>query len=177
MPPKGNQSLSPNEISDIQQAVFDFALAKINKEPWADEYFLLAVDFEKDMGHWYLRIYVDRANKDRKMMLEDCEKISRLLDEPLDNFKALGNLKYNLEVSSPGLFRALKNQREFDFYAGQAIEVKDETENQSKKGILGKFETEQNGFYLTSGSDESEELITLKESIVVHLNPPVTVPD
>lgn len=77
------------------------------------------VDFQKENHRWFLRIFMYSYN--RAVTLDDCEKVSRSLDTFLDEIIPV---KYYLEVSSPGLDRKLKSEKEFLIFIGKLVEVK-----------------------------------------------------
>jgi len=181
MSAKANQALTPEAIAAIESAVFALAEKEIAAAQLDQAYFLLAVDFEKEMGHWFLRLYVDRQALDRKMTLDDCEIISRAIDSSLDTLPALGDLKYNLEVSSPGLFRALKTPREFAFYQNQPVKVQPAASSPKTpkpfEGVMGGFNPAENLMELKPSIDTTtpSQWIALDGSVQVYLNPPITV--
>jgi len=65
---------------------------------------LVDVEFQKEGGSWFLRIFID---KETGIDLEDCEKMSRALDLKLDETDPIQQ-PYHLEVSSPGIDRSLR---------------------------------------------------------------------
>lgn len=77
-------------------------------------------EYKKEGGTQILRVYID---KDGGVDLDDCEKFSRALEEILDEKDPIKEA-YSLEVSSPGLDRQLKKEREFIHYKGREVEVK-----------------------------------------------------
>lgn len=77
------------------------------------------IDFAKENHKWFLRIYIH--SKDRNITLEDCENISRSLGDFLDE---LIPFKFNLEISSPGIERKLKSDKEYLIFAGKDIKLK-----------------------------------------------------
>ena len=79
----------------------------------------LEVDFTKENSRWYLRIFIYSYNK--PVTIDDCEKIARSLSDFLDE---LIPFKYYLEVSSPGLDRKLKSDREYIIFSGKNIDIK-----------------------------------------------------
>jgi len=91
-------------------------------EPIAEEYQVELVDVEyvKEGAAWYLRAYID---KEGGVTIDDCEHVSRKLDKELDRIDIIKQ-SYILEVSSPGLDRPLKSERDFKRYAGETVEVK-----------------------------------------------------
>lgn len=81
---------------------------------------LIDIDFKKVYGDDTLTIYLD---KDGGINLDDCEKINNLIDEPLDNLDPTGDKPYNLNVSSAGLDRPLKTDRDYQKHLGKELEV------------------------------------------------------
>ena len=67
----------------------------------------IEVDFSKESGKWFLRIFLYKQDG---ITLDDCENFSRSLNPFLDD---LIPVKFYLEVSSPGLDRKLKSDREY----------------------------------------------------------------
>ncbi len=129
--------LSPQQIEAIQTHVTSLADVTL-----PEAYFLIDVEMVEENGRWYLRLYVDHRDPARKISLEDCKLISQSMEEPLEKTtKELENLPYNLEVSSPGLFRSLKSQREFQFYTGRRIEIKPKS-GPTEIGFIDSFDPE-----------------------------------
>ncbi len=65
------------------------------------------VEYVKEGGNWYLRAFIDKADG---VSIVDCENVSRAFSEKLDEADFIPDA-YTLEVSSPGLGRALKKDR------------------------------------------------------------------
>ncbi len=78
------------------------------------------VQFVKESGVRYLRIFID---KDGGVGVDDCEVFSRALGDELDSKDPIDE-EYVLEVSSPGVDRKLKTEREFKHYLGREVDVK-----------------------------------------------------
>jgi ribosome maturation factor RimP len=88
-------------------------------------YALHNVEFVKEGRDRYLRVYVDRAgaNIDEPGIgTDDCERISRFLSDRLDALDPIEQ-SYCLEVSSPGLDRALLRDEDFARFAGRPVEI------------------------------------------------------
>lgn len=81
---------------------------------------LVDVEYVKEAGNWYLRAYID---KEGGIGVDDCADISRLLGAWLDE-KDLIEDSYILEVSSPGLGRPLKKDKDFARETGKEVEVR-----------------------------------------------------
>ena len=92
-------------------------------EPFAEQlgYELVGVEYEVKKGSDNeLVIYID---KDGGVDLDDCEKLSRLIDEPIDELDPVEEA-YVLCVSSPGLDRPLKTDKDFKRAVGKDIDLK-----------------------------------------------------
>ena len=81
---------------------------------------LVDVEYVKEAGSWYLRVYID---KEGGITVDDCEVISRLLGEWLDKEDFIED-SYILEVSSPGLGRPLKKEKDFARSIGKDVEIR-----------------------------------------------------
>lgn len=78
------------------------------------------VEYVKEGGDWYLRAFID---KPEGVNINDCENVSRAFSEKLDENDFIPDA-YILEVSSPGLGRALKKDRHLEKSLGDEVEVK-----------------------------------------------------
>lgn len=81
---------------------------------------LVDVEFVKEAGTWFLRAYIDKPGG---ITIDDCELISRALSDLLDE-KDFIEEAYILEVSSPGLGRPLKKDKDFARSLGESVEVR-----------------------------------------------------
>lgn len=91
-------------------------------EPIAAEkqYEIVDVEYEKEGSDWYLRVYAD---KEGGFSINDCVDLSRALDKKLDEADPIKD-PYHLEVSSPGLDRPLKKDKDFVRNMGKPVEGK-----------------------------------------------------
>lgn len=78
------------------------------------------VEYVKEAGTWFLRVYLDRAEG---VTIDHCEAVSRALDVKLDEVDPIEG-SYVLEVSSPGADRALKKPEHFARFLGEQVEVR-----------------------------------------------------
>lgn len=81
---------------------------------------LVDIEFVKEGPEWYLRVYIDKSGG---IVIDDCQEVSRVLSEKLDETDPISQ-SYNLEVSSPGLERPLKKEKDFKRYKGERVEVR-----------------------------------------------------
>lgn len=74
-----------------------------------------------------LRIFIDHLESTDGVGIEDCVKVTKTLDEPLDSMPEVSNLfgdgGYELEVSSPGIDRPLRTERDFQRFQGREIRI------------------------------------------------------
>ena len=91
-------------------------------EPIIEENHLELVDVEyvKEGSNWYLRAYID---KEGGVSIDDCELVSRALSDLLDEEDFIPDA-YILEVSSPGLGRPLKKEKDFARSNGKEVELR-----------------------------------------------------
>ena len=83
-------------------------------------YELVDIEYVKEGANRYLRIYAD---KEGGISIDDCVAISRSLEAKLDEEDFIEDA-YILEVSSPGLGRPLKKEKDFARSIGKNVEVK-----------------------------------------------------
>lgn len=122
-------------MSKISQAVAELAGPIVKEAGCA----LWDVEYVKEAGQWYLRVYIDR---EEGISIDDCERVSRALDPILDEKDPIPD-SYIFEVSSAGLERSLKKPEHFARFMGETVEVKlyraiDGTKSFS--GILSAYE-------------------------------------
>lgn len=92
---------------------------------------LADLEFLQEGGFFYLRIYIDKADG---ISIDDCENISRIVEEDVDK---IIDKKFFLEVSSPGLERRLKKEKDFLKFLGKRIEVRLKNKVNDTKNFLG----------------------------------------
>ena len=94
---------------------------------------LVDVEYVKEAGTWYLRAYIDKPGG---IMVDDCEVVSRELSDILDE-KDFIDEAYILEVSSPGLGRPLKKEKDFARSLGEEVEVRTYRAIDRQKEFIG----------------------------------------
>lgn len=103
----------------------------------SNNYELIDVEYVKEAGTWYLRIYID---KEGGITVDDCEIASRALEEKLDKDDPITD-PYILEVSSPGLDRPLKKDKDFDRSIGKPVDIKLYKPQNNQKEFSGSLES------------------------------------
>ncbi len=81
---------------------------------------LVDVEYVKEAGNWYLRAYID---KEGGITINDCELVNRTLSDIMDKEDFISDA-YILEVSSPGLGRKLKKDKDFRRSIGNDVDIK-----------------------------------------------------
>jgi ribosome maturation factor RimP len=114
---------------------------------------LVDVEYVKEGGNWYLRAYID---KDGGISVDDCELVSRALSDLLDENDFIPDA-YILEVSSPGLGRQLKKEKDFARSIDKEVEIKLYKAIDKQKEIVG---------FLVAYDDESLTIELEDESTI-----------
>ena len=86
----------------------------------ANGFELVDVEYVKEAGNWYLRAYIDKPGG---ITVDDCEVVNRELGDLLERDDFIDD-SYILEVSSPGLGRPLKKERDFIRSKGEEVEIR-----------------------------------------------------
>lgn len=100
----------------ITQQVWQFAEPLVQ----ANGCSLWDVEYVREGGEWYLRLYID---KEGGVDIDDCEAVSRAVDPVLDEKDPIPD-SYRFEVCSAGLERVLKRPSDFARYMGASVLVK-----------------------------------------------------
>lgn len=115
----------------IEEVVAEVALSVTDKNSFE----LVDVEFIKEGSNWYLRVYIDKPGG---IVIEDCQTISEQLSEKLDDLDPIEQ-SYYLEVSSPGLERPIKKDKDFVKFKGELVEVKLFQPIEGKKAFEGEL--------------------------------------
>ena len=102
---------------------------------------LVDIEFKKAGKTWVLRVFIDKS---QGVTVDDCQKISRQIEDLIDVNELIA-VPYVLEVSSPGLDRSLKSEKDFLRNKGKRIHVKTFLPISNKKqfsGIIKSFMNE-----------------------------------
>lgn len=124
-------------------------------QPILDEhqYELWDVEYVKEGSNYYLRVYAD---KEGGITIDDCVTISRALEEKLDEEDFIEEA-YILEVSSPGLGRPLRRERDFEKSLGEAVELKLYKARNGEKEYTGILKEYTKDTVILAFEDEEQE--------------------
>ena len=99
-------------------------------------YFVWDVEFVKEAGERYLRLYID--NEEARVSIDQCEAVSREVDAKLDELDPIPE-SYIFEVCSAGAERELKRPGDFQRFLGSPVTVKLYSAKNGKKEYPGRL--------------------------------------
>ena len=102
---------------------------------------LCDVEYQKEYGDWVLTFYIDKPGG---VTIDECEAVSRAIEPILDEADPIES-EYVLSVSSLGIDRPLKKDRDFERALGTELEIKLYAPQDGKKqwiGTLAAFDTD-----------------------------------
>lgn len=111
---KGGMGMSKRET--YEQKTEELLLPIVEEH----QFELVDVEYVKEGSNWYLRAYIDKPGG---ITVDDCEVVSRRLSDLLDEKDYIEDA-YILEVSSPGLGRPLKKDKDFARSIGEEVEIR-----------------------------------------------------
>ena len=123
---------------------------------------LVDVEYVKEGGTWYLRAYIDKPGG---ITVDDCEVVSRAFSDILDEKDYIEDT-YIFEVSSPGLGRPLKKEKDYVRSMGKELEIRTyRAINKQKEfyGILTAYDEKT----VTIENEEGEEMVFEKADIAL----------
>ena len=122
---------------------------------------------EKD---WYLRVFID---KPEGIEIDDCQLVSEKLAAVLDEKDPIKE-KYYLEVSSPGLDRPLKKDKDFVNCYGKKIDITFFAPYEGNKmltGVLISHDAESVSLKVISKGKEAKEPLTIARNLIAAMKP------
>ena len=93
------------------------------------------VEYVREAGQWFLRVYID---KPEGVSINDCEAVSRPLSDALDEADPIEG-SYVLEVSSAGADRVLKKPEHFTAFLGSEVEIRLYRARDGRKDQVGRL--------------------------------------
>ena len=130
----------------------------------SNKFELVDVEYVKEGGTWYLRTYIDKPGG---ITVDDCEIVNRALGDLLDREDFIED-SYILEVSSPGLGRPLKKEKDFVRSQGKEVEIRTYrmVERQKEfRGILKAWDKET----VTIETEEGEQVFSRDNIALIRL--------
>ncbi|WP_150824251.1 ribosome maturation factor RimP [Megasphaera sp. DJF_B143] len=125
---------------------------------------LVDVEYVREWN-WYLRVFIDKQGG---VDLEDCQAVSEKLSKILDEKDPISD-NYLLEVSSPGLDRVLKKEKDFIRYQGRDVDIHFFKPHNGTKLLTAVLKGRE-GDVLTVSHDETEETLDMKDISQIRLH-------
>lgn len=113
----------------VEDIVYELAKPIIDR----NNFELVDIEYKKEGPDWYLRVYID---KEGGITIDDCQSVSEELSDLLDDADPIEQ-SYIFEVSSPGIDRPLKTDRDYEKNDGKPIEIKLFSPMNGKKVLEG----------------------------------------
>ncbi|MBQ9145433.1 MAG: ribosome maturation factor RimP [Clostridia bacterium] len=137
-------------VKDVVQQLLEEKVAAMGYE-------LIEVTYQKQYGSMTLTLFID-TDKEGGISLDDCEAVSRMADPVLDEADVTDGAAYTLNVSSPGLDRPIKTERDFRKKAGSKVEASLYVAQNGSKKIVG---------VLSAWDEETVTLTVAGKSIIL----------
>ena len=134
-------------------------------EPIVEElgFELVDVEYVKEGGTWYLRAYIDKPGG---IAVDDCEAVSRRFSDILDEKDYIED-SYIFEVSSPGLGRPLKKEKDFKRNLGEEVEIRTYRAIDRQKEFVGILKSYDENTVTITYEDETEQTFDRKEIALI----------
>ena len=130
-----------------------------------NNYELVDIEFVREGSNWFLRAYVD---KEGGFSVNDCEKVSREFSDLLDKEDFIEE-SYILEISSPGLGRPLKKDKDFERSIGEEVEVKLYKVFEEQKEFSGTLEAYDANTVTLGFEDDTKKTFEKKNIALIRL--------
>ena len=126
---------------------------------------LVDVEYVKEGGNWYLRAYIDKPGG---ITVDDCEVVSRAFSDILDEKDYIEDA-YIFEVSSPGLGRPLKKEKDFARSIGKEVEIRTYRAIDKQKEFVGILKEYDAGTVTIEYEDEETQIIQRGDIALIRL--------
>ena len=126
---------------------------------------LVDVEYVKEGANWYLRAYID---KEGGITVDDCEAVSRRFSDILDEKDYIED-SYIFEVSSPGLGRPLKKEKDFQRSLGEDVEIRTYRPIEGQKEFEGVLKAFDKNTVTIAYEDDAEQIFQRSEIALIRL--------
>lgn len=126
---------------------------------------LVDVEYVKEAGTWYLRAYIDKPGG---ITVDDCEAVSRKFSDVLDEKDYIEDT-YIFEVSSPGLGRPLKKDKDFQRSLGEKVEIRTYRPIDRQKEFVGELKAYDKESVTIVYEDDTEQTFQRQEIALIRL--------
>ena len=126
---------------------------------------LVDVEYVREGGTWYLRAYIDKPGG---ITVDDCEAVSRQFSDILDEKDYIED-SYVFEVSSPGLGRPLKKEKDFARSVGEEVEIRTYRAIERQKEFTGTLKRYDSETVTIAYEDETEQTFERADIALIRL--------
>ena len=126
---------------------------------------LVDVEYVKEGGTWYLRAYIDKPGG---IAVDDCEVVSRAFSDILDEKDYIDDT-YIFEVSSPGLGRPLKKEKDFKRSLGEEVEIRTYRAIDRQKEFIGLLKAYDQDTITIEYEDETTQVFNRSDIALIRL--------
>lgn len=126
---------------------------------------LVDVEYVKEAGNWYLRAYIDKPGG---ITVDDCEIVSRQFSDILDEKDYIDD-SYIFEVSSPGLGRPLKKEKDFKRSLGEEVEIRTYRAIDRQKEFIGVLKAYDKDTVTIAYEDDTEQVFERCDIALIRL--------
>lgn len=126
---------------------------------------LVDVEYVKEAGTWYLRAYIDKPGG---ISVDDCEIVSRTFSDILDEKDYIEDT-YIFEVSSPGLGRPLKKEKDLKRSIGEEVEIRTYRPIQRQKEFVGILKEYDSDTITIEYEDETTQVFQRSDIALIRL--------
>lgn len=126
---------------------------------------LVDVEYVKEAGNWYLRAYIDKPGG---ITVDDCEVVSRQFSDILDEEDYIDD-SYIFEVSSPGLGRPLKKEKDFKRSLGEEVEIRTYRAIDRQKEFVGILKAYDKETVTIEYEDDTEQIFKRSDIALIRL--------
>jgi ribosome maturation factor RimP len=126
---------------------------------------LVDVEYVKEGSSWYLRAYIDKPGG---ITIDDCEAVSRKLSDQLDEKDYIEDA-YILEVSSPGLGRPLKKEKDYKRSLGAEVEIRTYRMIEKQKEFIGILKGYDENTVTIEAGDGTEKIFDKSDIALIRL--------
>ena len=126
---------------------------------------LVDVEYVKEGGTWYLRAYIDKPGG---ITVDDCEAVSRRFSDILDERDYIDDT-YVFEVSSPGLGRPLKKEKDFARSIGLEVEIRTYRAIAHQKEFTGILKAYDEDTVTVAYEDDTEQTFDRSDIALIRL--------
>ncbi len=137
-----------SRITDTVRALAEPIVKELGLELWD-------VEYVREAGTNYLRIYIDRPGEG--VFIEDCEAVNKAMDPLLDEKDPVPE-SYTFEVSSAGVERALRRPEHFARFLGSPVEIRLYTARNGRKTLRGELLSYEDGAVTVECGGETVKL-------------------